>query len=173
MKLTDESYFKLSQLVYDDKYLDKGTRISIGEGQFVAANSINSKESGLQAVAFVPLKEYRNFKAGKAKSYDTMVFVSRGTEPTKLKDVKADVGLLSSKTKGQFDDYDRFVHATLKKYDVRDYSFTGHSLGGALAQYEAVKHTKPATTFAAARAYHKLTDAEQTKAKKRGLLESY
>lgn len=97
MKLTDESYFKLSQLVYDDKYLDKGTRINISEGQFVAINSINSKESGLQAVSFVPLKEYKDFKAGKTKSYNNMVFVSRGMEPAKLKDVKADVGGLPEK----------------------------------------------------------------------------
>lgn len=138
MKLSDETYFNLSKIAYNNDYLKIGKTVRVGEGDYYkVVNSVDG-DSGLQAVAFVPLKEYKDFNAGKTKSYDNMVFVSRGTEPTKLKDVKTDVGLLSSKTEGQFDDYDRFVHATLKKYDVKDYSFTGHSLGGALAQYEAV-----------------------------------
>ncbi|MBA3925448.1 lipase family protein [Listeria rustica] len=166
MKLSDETYFNLSKIAYENDYLKIGKTIRTGEGDYYkVVNSIDG-DSGLQAICVVTLREYQDYNAGKTKSYNNMVFVSRGTEPAKLKDVKAGVGLLTSKTEGQFDDYDRFVHSTLKKYDVKDYSFTGHSLGGALAQYEAVKHTKPATTFAAARAYNKLTDAEQAKAKK-------
>lgn len=56
----------------------------------------------------------------------------------------------------QFLGMERFVNETLKKNSIKDYSFTGHSLGGALAQYMAVLTDKYATTFAAAKAYRLL-----------------
>jgi len=56
----------------------------------------------------------------------------------------------------QFLGMERFVNRTLFDHDIADYSFTGHSLGGALAQYMAAIKDKGATTFAAARAYRLL-----------------
>lgn len=56
----------------------------------------------------------------------------------------------------QFLGMERFVNETLREFKISDYSFTGHSLGGALAQYMAVITDKNATTFAAARAYRLL-----------------
>lgn len=56
----------------------------------------------------------------------------------------------------QFLGMERFVNETLFDYEAKDYSFTGHSLGGALAQYMAAIKDKGATTFAAARAYRLL-----------------
>ncbi|MBF2580651.1 alpha/beta hydrolase family protein [Listeria welshimeri] len=102
-------------------------------------------------------------KAGQ-KNKTHIVFVSRGSE--ELNDWKENLGLVVKEDdkEGQFKVYDKFVNDTLGKFKTQDYSFTGHSLGGGLAQYEAVKHLKPAATFAAARAFNKLTDKEQKKA---------
>ncbi|WP_054950406.1 alpha/beta fold hydrolase [Numidum massiliense] len=51
----------------------------------------------------------------------------------------------------------------IKKYGADNVTFVGHSLGGALALYYAVKHNAHAITFAAADAYKLLTDAEKKK----------
>jgi len=56
----------------------------------------------------------------------------------------------------QFLGMERFVNETIRNNSIKDYSFTGHSLGGALAQYMAAIKDKGATTFAAARAYRLL-----------------
>ncbi|WP_420919918.1 lipase family protein, partial [Carnobacterium maltaromaticum] len=56
----------------------------------------------------------------------------------------------------QFIQYDAFVQQTIKDFKPENYSFTGHSLGGALAQYMAVMMDAKATTFAAARAFRLL-----------------
>ena len=53
----------------------------------------------------------------------------------------------------QFIQYEKWVAKVLDEQKPADYSFTGHSLGGALAQFMAVMYKKNATTFAAARSY--------------------
>lgn len=53
----------------------------------------------------------------------------------------------------QFIQYEKWVEKVLKETKPADFSFTGHSLGGALAQFMAVMYKKNATTFAAARSY--------------------
>ncbi|WP_159458317.1 Mbeg1-like protein [Listeria sp. ILCC792] len=160
--MTDEGNFKLSQWVYSDSKLKVGKTIKIKDGTWTTIKSINSS-NGLQAVAVVPTKEYQAYKAGKSNHFSKVVFVSRGSE--ELADWKQNAKLINNKVDDQFKSYESFVNQFLKDYQVDDYSFTGHSLGGALAQYEAVKHTKNAVTFAAARAYNKLTPEEQAKAK--------
>ncbi|WP_088839404.1 lipase [Listeria sp. ILCC792] len=64
-------------------------------------------------------------------------------------------------TDNQFSEYHLFVNQTIQKFNIRDYSFTGHSLGGALAQYMGVKTKKKAVTYAAANPYRLLSKAEQ------------
>lgn len=163
MRINDASNYELSTKVYRDNFLKAGSSIDLlSDGKWATVKSINSK-NGLQAVAVVPTKEYQAYKQGKSKHFSKVVFVSRGSE--ELADWKQNAKLLDNKVDSQFKSYDGFVNHFLKDYQVDDYSFTGHSLGGALAQYEAVKHTKQAVTFAAARSYNKLTDTEQAKAK--------
>ncbi|MBF2671024.1 lipase family protein [Listeria seeligeri] len=164
MKVRDDTNFYLSDEVYNSSYLKKGQKIKlINKETWVTINSVN-KDNGLQAIAVVPLKDYKDYNNGKLKTYNHIVFVSRGSE--ELDDWSENLGLVAKKDnkEGQFKAYDKFVNGTLEKFKTQDYSFTGHSLGGGLAQYEAVKHLKPAVTFAAARAFNKLTAQEQEKA---------
>ena len=72
------------------------------------------------------------------------------------------IGSLSSKN-NQFIEYEEFVDDTVKKYNPKEYSFTGHSLGGALAQYVAVLKDKKAVTYAAAKPYRLLPKEFQKK----------
>lgn len=164
MKVRDDTNFYLSDEVYNSSYLKKGQKIKlINKETWVTINSVN-KDNGLQAIAVVPLKDYKDYNNGKLKTYNHIVFVSRGSE--ELDDWNENLGLVAKKDnkEGQFKAYDKFVNGTLEKFKTQDYSFTGHSLGGGLAQYEAVKHLKTAVTFAAARAFNKLTAQEQEKA---------
>lgn len=65
----------------------------------------------------------------------------------------------------QFVEYEDFVNETVKKYNPKDYTFTGHSLGGALAQYVGVLHDKKTVTYSAARAYRLLPKEYQERVK--------
>ena len=149
--------------------------IKVGDGtKWVTINSINH-ESGLQAMAVISLDEYKALCSGKIKAPENMVFVTRGSEmgedgyndwvktngivlgsssvsPEELK--KAEIEQVNAQN--QFIQYDAFVRQTIQAYNPQNYSFTGHSLGGALAQYMAVIMDAKATTFAAARAYRLL-----------------
>ncbi|CAD5902930.1 lipase family protein [Carnobacterium maltaromaticum] len=149
--------------------------IKVGDGtKWVTINSINH-ESGLQAMAVVSLDEYKALCSGKITAPKNMVFVTRGSEmgedgyndwvktngivlgsssvsPEELK--KAEIEQVNAQN--QFIQYDAFVRQTIQAYNPQNYSFTGHSLGGALAQYMAVIMDAKATTFAAARAYRLL-----------------
>lgn len=149
--------------------------IKVSDGtKWVTINSINH-ESGLQAMAVVSLDEYKDLCSGKITAPENMVFVTRGSElgedgyndwiktngivlgsssvsPEELK--KAEIEQVNAQN--QFIQYDAFVRQTIQSYNPQSYSFTGHSLGGALAQYMAVIMDAKATTFAAARAYRLL-----------------
>lgn len=72
------------------------------------------------------------------------------------------IGSVSTKN-NQFIEYEEFVNDTVKKYNPKDYSFTGHSLGGALAQYAAVLNDRKAVTYAAAKPYRLLPKEFQKK----------
>lgn len=81
-----------------------------------------------------------------------IVLGSSSVSPEELK--KAEIEQVNAQN--QFIQYDAFVRQTIQAYNPQNYSFTGHSLGGALAQYMAVIMDAKATTFAAARAYRLL-----------------
>jgi len=174
-QLTDEQYFDLSDKVYEDKYLKPGqTIISDTGNDWIVINSVDDP-SGLQGIAVVPLKDYQDMQSGKITKYPDVVFASRGSQMDNfgefVKDwIETDIfemglgqkpehykeqGLTPNNT-SQFRGYEDFVNETLKNNSIVDYSFTGHSLGGALAQYMAVLKDKKATTFAAAKAYRLL-----------------
>ncbi|MBF2482559.1 lipase, partial [Listeria seeligeri] len=137
MKVKDDTNFYLSDEVYNSSYLKEGEKIKLSNKEnWVTINSTN-QNNGLQAIAVVPLKDYKNYNSGNLKVYNHIIFVSRGSE--ELDDWKENIGLLDKdgSKQSQFKSYDNFVNETLKKYRTMDYSFTGHSLGGGLAQYEA------------------------------------
>lgn len=184
IQLTDEEYFSLADKVYENKYLKLGQRIILDTGNdWVVISSVNNP-SGLQAIAVVPLKDYQDMQAGKITTYPDIVFSSRGSQTDdagetfkdwvetdtielglaqkpehyqKMKDKNGQ--LLTPESDSQFRGYEKFVMETLEaqQFDGTTPSFTGHSLGGALAQYMAVLTDSKATTFAAARAYRLLS----------------
>lgn len=179
-KITEEQYFSLSDNVYKNLTLKinpiqqmtptRKKELTVtnldDSSKWVTINSIN-KQNGLQAAAVVPYQEYIDVCSGKTKEFTNIIFTSRGSEDkadwsTNLTDLPKHK---LPEQDSQFKEYNNFVNTTLSKHTTKNYSFTGHSLGGALAQYEAVKHTKPAVTFAAARSFNKLTPDEQAKAK--------
>ncbi|EUJ29721.1 cytoplasmic protein, partial [Listeria floridensis FSL S10-1187] len=177
---TDEQYFNLADKVYENDYLKKGKAVYSKDGsQWKVINYTDNYESGLQAIAVVPLKDYQKGKT----TYENVVFVSRGSEGREfMKDwIHTDVGKLGMGLKpetdaqlrnvagdnlaklaavanhvklpgmglfalpdwyvnshNQFFDYQTFVNQTVQDFHVKDYSFTGHSLGGALALFMAV-----------------------------------
>lgn len=128
--------------------------------EWVTLNSINDK-SGLQAIAVVSFDEYKALCAGEIQAPQNLVFVTRGSEMGEdvFNDwVKTNMGNLGTGGKpeelkqfdptiiegydfddpneqNQFIQYDLFVRQTLKQFTPKEHSFTGHSLGGALAQY--------------------------------------
>lgn len=92
MKLKDDTNFYLAEKSYEDKNLNKGTAIKLTNKEtWVTINSTN-QNNGLQAIAVVPLKDYKNFNNGNLKVYNHIIFVSRGSE--ELDDWKENVGLL-------------------------------------------------------------------------------
>ncbi|MBC1318514.1 lipase family protein [Listeria booriae] len=177
--ISELQYFGLSDNIYKRKYLkvnvvapltkereEKLTTIILEDAsRWVVIESVD-KDNGLQAAAVVRLKEYRDVCNGKLKKFENIVFVSRGSQ--ELADWETNASLATKKMPeygDQFFDYQEFIKGTLRSYDTEEFSFTGHSLGGALAQYGAVKYNKQATTFAAARSFNKLTAEEQQQAR--------
>lgn len=65
--------------------------------------------------------------------------------------------------KNQFTVADPIVTKQVQKYGAENITFIGHSLGGALSEYFAVKHDSHAITFAAPDIYNILTDKQKQK----------
>ncbi|NWO12680.1 hypothetical protein [Virgibacillus sp.] len=66
--------------------------------------------------------------------------------------------------KNQFTEATPIVEKYVKKYGANNIVFTGHSLGGGLAQYFAVKHDSNAVTFASADVFDLLSKEDQERA---------
>ncbi len=65
------------------------------------------------------------------------------------------------KNKNQFTEADKVVESYIEEYGKNNVTFVGHSLGGGLAEYFAVKYESHAVTFAAPDIYNLLTDEQQ------------
>lgn len=65
MKVKDDTNFYLSDEVYNSSYLKAGQKIKLTNKEtWVTIKSVN-KENGLQAIAVVPLKDYKDYNNGK------------------------------------------------------------------------------------------------------------
>ncbi|MFU0790336.1 MAG: Lipase (class 3) [Virgibacillus proomii] len=71
---------------------------------------------------------------------------------------------LTYTNKNQFTEAAPIVEKYVKKHGANNIVFTGHSLGGGLAQYFAVKHDSNAVTFAAADVFDLLSKEDQKRA---------
>ncbi|SNZ17535.1 Lipase (class 3) [Terribacillus aidingensis] len=72
-----------------------------------------------------------------------------------------DDGKIVFTNKNQFTEAKAAVKKYVDKYGAKNITFTGHSLGGGLAQYCAVTYDSNAVTFAAADAYGLLNEEQQ------------
>lgn len=68
------------------------------------------------------------------------------------------------KNKNQFTSADKVVKTYIEKHGGENITFVGHSLGGALAEYFAVKYNSNAVTFAAPDIYNILTKEQKKQA---------
>ncbi|MBF2599890.1 hypothetical protein IA929_07700 [Listeria seeligeri] len=93
MKVKDNTNFYLADAVYANKYLKTGSVLPLENNEeWVTINSVN-KDNGLQAIAVVPIKDYKDYNNGKLKTYNHIVFVSRGSE--ELDDWNENLGLVA------------------------------------------------------------------------------
>ncbi|MCU4970429.1 cytoplasmic protein [Bacillus toyonensis] len=170
---TDEDYFELSSKVYKDEFLEKGKKIEGANGQawriieFIDADKEKVK-NGLQAIAVVPAKDYKKNKT----HYETIIFAFRGTEPKQLADFETDIDQITFGIKTHskvitpsnsqtikpdsatsFNTGLEWVDKVNKTYQPTYVHATGHSKGGAEADYVASERNFYATTWAAPNPY--------------------
>ncbi|EOO32825.1 hypothetical protein [Bacillus mycoides] len=171
---TDEDYFKLSDKVYYDKFLQKGASIEGANGQtWRVIESIDADcqkvKNGLEAIAVVPADKYDE----NATHYDEIILAFRGTEPTQLADFITDIEqitfgikinskvITASNSQTIKPDSETSFDTGLKwakndivaKYNPSSLHTTGHSKGGAEAGLIAAELDCYATTYAAPNPY--------------------
>src|SRR5699024_11997047 len=76
---------------------------------------------------------------------------------------KVEDGKFIKINKNQFTVADPIVTEQVQKYGAENITFLGHSLGGALAEYFAVKHESDAITYAAPDSDSILSDKQKQK----------
>lgn len=183
-----EVYWEFSDIVYDDAYLKENTPILIKGQEYRVITSVDDSKTGLQAMAVVSKSDWDQMKAD-SSFQPNITFVSRGTKDgqdwlTNVKDLSTGTrydSLIevekndylgkdyadSIRENNQFYVYEKWVNDTLKskKYGrgTNNYDFTGHSLGGALAQFMGVLKGKETITYAAALPYFLLPKSLQKK----------
>lgn len=131
------------------------------------------EKNGAQGIALAPV-----LSDGKSLDTSQIVIAYRGTEagkwdgditadglqvvlnskyiPTTIETAIGDVRTFTTET--QFESAIKFSNEISDKYKSAKISYTGHSLGGAMAQYVAAEWNREATTFAAPNVYGLLSD---------------
>ena len=111
--VTKAEYAKLAQAAYDDVGAPSGwTRLPNSDPNI----------TGYQGAAF------------KKNGTNVIVVANRGTEPTKLTDLWADIQMGAKKIPSQYQDAKDYLDNVMTAHQNADISITGHSLGGALSQ---------------------------------------
>ncbi|MGK8688437.1 cytoplasmic protein [Bacillus cereus] len=187
---TEEDYFDLSDAVYDDRTLHKGAQIKGHNKRWVVIESIDADcqkvKNGLQAIAVVPKNDYEENKT----HYETIVFAFRGTEPKQLADFETDIDQITfgikthsklitpSNSQTVKPDFATSFNTGLEWVDKVNETYqptyvhaTGHSKGGAEADYVASERNFYATTWAAPNPY-RLLSPEAKKRVDRGEMEN-
>jgi hypothetical protein len=138
-------YALLSQAVYDlgtDKYKAPNGWEAVGLPGLVCL--LNPKKAAFEDLV-------NGFKASTFIKGKNLVVVFQGTNPNELVDWTTDIAAKMGLEPGQYKDALDYVGTIIqqagKDYDV---VLTGHSLGGGLATYAALKYSKPAIVFNAA-----------------------
>ncbi|KGX88274.1 alpha/beta fold hydrolase [Pontibacillus litoralis] len=102
------------------------------------------------------------------KEYGTTPYTTRPSQDAALATGKAKLNpnnqTITYTNKNQFTEADHVVNKYVQKYGANNITFVGHSLGGGLAQYYAVKYDSNAITFAAADVFDLLSEENQKRA---------
>lgn len=168
---TDEEYFKLSEAVYQDGTLNsKKINIELSDrtkSNWKVVSKLNDKATDTQAFAVVPEEKGKDGRI--SYNYNNMVFVYRGTKESK--DFGSDIinvfagtnarTSLDRKSKNPFQVSEKWTKEVLKEFNPKNPTSTGHSLGGALSQYNSILHDFNATTYAAPNIYQLLPEDKQ------------
>lgn len=180
---TDADYWTLAHEIYDDEYLKLGKTFHTSDSlknpsqdikenhNWITITSINDPNSDLQAAMVIPADEY-DAVVNHNQQPSQAIFVARGT--TSGRDWETNATELATgptpqtidknskkMPDNQFVQYDHFVDACIKKYKPKEYSFTGHSLGGAHTMRQGVRHNAKAVAFAGANSYRTLTEKQK------------
>ncbi|MEM4992260.1 hypothetical protein WKH56_06930 [Priestia sp. SB1] len=187
MQIRDKEYRDLSDFAYQKKTFKTFTSsFKDGERNWKIVGNKNFKlhdvETGFDAVVYESgddvVVAFRGTQGGEligpgfkdlTTDIDYIVGGRAVDEPVRNKmgfNVKNENGEVKTETKvsNQFDQSDKLVQAVLKEFPDKNISLTGHSLGGALASYAAVKNNVKAVTYSSPSVVKLLNKKEQKKA---------
>ncbi|GAB2025408.1 hypothetical protein OfM1_14790 [Lactovum odontotermitis] len=177
MTISEATFLDLAKGVYQNSEYSVNDKLGTDtQAKVIGSTSENTakfESNGLQAsIVKVDGQTVVAFRG--SQDMDTSMLnpdVSQRTDGAK--DWDTDLGLNSAEgyTKdSQFKDADKWLKeqqksGVLKGVDMNQVTFTGHSLGGALASYEAVRYEAKGVVFSAPSAYNMLTPSERLKVK--------
>ncbi|WP_088816486.1 MULTISPECIES: DUF6792 domain-containing protein [Listeria] len=165
-KIKDNQYWSLAKGAYEDYSV--GSLIRDVDGKRWRVVLKESTKNGYQGYAVVPAEEYiedksGNIFSGKDQTYENIVILSRGTEPTKMDhDLVTDaqyvvLGKDKNKKPNQFRDAENFYQVVQQRFSPQNMYVTGHSLGGAISLDLAAEYGAKGVTFAAPNIYQILS----------------
>lgn len=167
INIKDNQYWSLSRAAYRE--WNEGSKFVDEEGLTWKIILKETTPNGYQGYAVVPKKDYKvdktgDFFTGRVQNvkYNHIVIISRGTEPTKFGDLKADskyvvFGSDKNKKPNQIRDAENFYKVVQKRFSPKKTYVTGHSLGGAISQDLSAEFQAEGVTFAAPNVYNILT----------------
>ena len=107
-----------------------------------------STPSGFRAAAFQEPKTGKIVFSFKGTDFDLSSIKGYIEADNDISNADAQIALgMSLNLPAQFADAEKFVNSVLASHPKADYTFTGHSLGGSLAQYMTYKTGHKSTTF--------------------------
>ncbi|WP_010098586.1 Mbeg1-like protein [Ornithinibacillus scapharcae] len=129
----------LAEIGYSDEHLANSKEKKdkfLAEYGWEESDSVDNQDTGFNARTYNNLTE------------DKITISFGGTEyASNLKDLGTDGKLAIGKNNDQFNEAVEYVEKMMKLYPDKEIVLTGHSLGGAIAQYVALKTKIPAVTY--------------------------
>lgn len=132
----------------------EGTRMGEGAGPMITDWSENISSFLMGGSEYSEKENIVNYHGTKAQDAALLVGEAKINEDGKFVRINTN----------QFTEADEAIEPYIEEYGEDNITFVGHSLGGGLAEYFAVKYESHAVTFAAPDIYNLLTDEQQKQA---------